>query len=483
MDALSVTRSALGGKLSTRFRRENGPGGSSSERRVLVGNFPGLERPARRVSGWISAALPARVTAMAVEHLFTQALGLASPWKVVSCDFDPVAKSLELSIDFERGSRFPDPETGVDCTVHDTVRRSWEHLRFFEHRTTIHARVPRIKPPSGGIKTVEVPWAKPHSGFTLLMEAWLLAMARVLPVAEVSRQTSVSEDRIWHLIRSRVEEAWNEQDWSSLERLAADETSTRKGHKYGTVFLEIEGKETTRGRGAANAARLLFFTPGKDADTFAQFAAELERRGVPADQVAEIAMDMSRAFIAGAAEHFPDAQICFDRFHVMKLCGEAVDQVRKQTARNCGGLPRGALWALRGNPQNLRQEQLQLREQICREHRQIARALSIKEFLADMWNYQLTGDAAEHLRAVISWCSRSRLQPFVKLARTLRRHLDGILGYFKNYTTSAAIEAVNGLLQLARRRARGYRTFRNFKAIAYWIAGGLDIEPHLSPTH
>jgi len=315
------------------------------------------------------------------------------------------------------------------------------------------------------------------------MEAFLLAMAKVLPVAEVSRQTSVSEDRIWHLVRTRVNEAWEQQDWSTVKRLAADETSTRKGHKYGTVFLEIEGQETVRGRGAAKAARLLFFTRGKDADTFAQFAAELARRNVDAGQITEIAMDMSKAFIAGADEHFPDAQICFDRFHVMKLCGEAIDQVRKETARNCGGLPRGAMWALRGNPQNLRQKQLQLREQICREHRQIARALSIKEFLADMWNYQGSDDAGGHLRAVLTWCSRSRLQPFVKFARTIRRHLDGILGYFKNYTTSAAIEAVNGLLQLARRRARGYRTFRNFKAIAYWIAGGLDIKTHLSPTH
>ena len=181
---------------------------------------------------------------MAVEHLFTQALGLGSPWKVVSCDFDPAAKSLELVIDFERGARFEDPESGEACPVHDTVQRSWEHLRFFEHRTTIRARVPRIKTPSGAVKTVEVPWAKLHGGFTLLMEAYLLTLAKVLPVAEVSRQTGVSEDRIWHLIRTRVEEAWKEADWSSLERLGVDETSTRKGHKYGTVFLEIDGQET-----------------------------------------------------------------------------------------------------------------------------------------------------------------------------------------------------------------------------------------------
>ena len=100
-----------------------------------------------------------------------------------------------------------------------------------------------------------------------------------------------------------------------------------------------------------------------------------------------------------------------------------------------------------------------------------------------MWNYQLREDAAEHLSSVISWCRRSRLKPFVKLAGTLRRHIEGILGYFKNYTTSAAIEAVNGLLQLARRRARGYRTFRNFQAMAYWIAGGLSIQTRVSPTH
>ena len=474
---------SIGGKLPTRFRRENGPSGSSSERRVLVGNFPDVEWPREPLSDWICEARVAMLHPMAVEQLFTQALGLASPWKVVSCDFDPAAKSLELVIDFERGARFADSETGELCPVHDTVQRSWEHLKFFEHRTTIHSRVPRITTSSGAVKTVEVPWARPNGGFTLLMEAYLLALAKVLPVAEVSRQTSVSQDRIWHLIRTRINEAWLKADWSSLNRLGVDETSTRKGHKYGTVFLEISGKETERGRGASKVARLLFFTPGKDKETFAQFAAELERRGVPASRIHEIAMDMSKAFIAGAAEHFQEAQLCFDRFHVMKLCGESLDQVRKEVAREQGGLPRGAMWALRGNLENLKEEQRNLREQICKEHGKIARALSIREFLADLWNYQLREDAEQHLEAVMSWCSRSRMQPFVKLSKTLRRHMDGILGYFNNYTTSAAIEAVNGLLQLARRRARGYRTFRNFQAMAYWIAGGLTIDNHLATTH
>ena len=99
------------------------------------------------------------------------------------------------------------PENGELCPVHDTVQRSWEHLVFFEHRTTIRARVPRVTTPSGAVKTVEVPSARAYGGFTLLMEAYLLAMAKVLPIAEGSRQTSVSEDRNWRLVRTRIDEA------------------------------------------------------------------------------------------------------------------------------------------------------------------------------------------------------------------------------------------------------------------------------------
>ena len=424
---------------------------------------------------------------MTPEHLFTQALGLAAPWKVVSTNFDPVAKSLELVIDFIPGSRFPDPDPGSLSTdlhpVHDTVQRTWQHLHFFEHATTLRARVPRIKTPTGAVKNVALPWARPSSGFTLLMEAYLLLLAKVLPVTEVSKQSKVSQDRIWHLIRSRVKEAWEKTDWSTLKRLGVDETSTRKGHKYGTAFLEIDGQETERGKGGSRVARLLFFTPGKDKATFEEFCTELKRRGVEPSQVEEIAMDMSRAFIAGAGEHFPDASLCFDRYHVMKLCGNAIDAVRKEVMRQPGGLPKGAMWALRGNVENLSEKRLALRQSICHEHAKIGRAMAIKDFLADTWNYATAEDARTHLKAVMGWCSRSRMEPFVKLARSLKAHMEGLLGYFKNYTTSAAIEAINGLLQLARRRARGYRRFANFQAIAYWIAGGLEIPAPVNTTH
>lgn len=426
---------------------------------------------------------------MAVEALFKQALGLVDPWEVVSCDFSPESKQLVIKLDFVRGSRFPDPEADAKaeevelCPVHDTVTRRWRHLNFFEHETLLEARVPRIRNSHGKVKTVRVPWAEPHSGFTLLMEAFLLGLARVLPVSEVSRQTGVSDDRIWHLLRSRVEEAWEQADWSSLERAGVDETSTKKGHKYGTAFLEITGKETSRGVGGSKVARLLYFTQGKDKATFAAFAAELDKRGVPRSQITEMAMDMSPAFIAGAGEHFGEAQICFDRFHVMKMCGGACDEVRREVSRQEGGLPQGAMWALRGNVDRLKDEQRQMREELCAQYGKIGRAQAIRDLLSDTWNYASRELAEEHLKGVVSWCQRSRLKPFVKLGRTLKRHWDGIMGYYQNYTTSAAIEAVNNLLQLARRRARGYRRFENFRAMAYWIAGRLELRGLRAPTH
>jgi transposase len=106
-----------------------------------------------------------------------------------------------------------------------------------------------MKASSCSVKTVEVPWVRPNGGFTLLMKISLQSMAKVLPVAEVSRQTSVSEDHIWHLVRTRIDEGWKKTDWSYVKRMGVAETSTRKGHKYGTTFLEIKGKETERSRG------------------------------------------------------------------------------------------------------------------------------------------------------------------------------------------------------------------------------------------
>lgn len=407
--------------------------------------------------------------------LFQAALGLEEPWKVEGIEFSEEDGTLRISLGFERGAKFPDPKDKQSlCPVHDVSEKSWRHLDFFQHRTELVARVPRIKAADGKVRQVELPWARPGSGFTLLFEAFIMTLCREMAVDAVARLVGEHDTRLWRIIHHYVEAAWSKTDWGKLERIGVDETSTRKGHSYGTAFVEVRGGEK---HDESVYARLLYFTQGKDAATVERFVKECERRGLkPAEDITEAAIDMSKAFIAGIGKHLPKAAICFDRFHVMKLCGEACDRVRREVAAATGGLERGGMWALRGNEQRLSKSALNLRHELMRKHKEIGRAMTLREFLQDLWKYVHRGDAEAHLRSFCSWAQRSRLQPFVKLARTLRKHWDGILNYYQHYSTSALIESMNTRLQLARRKARGYRNFSNFRAIAYWIAGDLDLK-------
>ena len=137
---------------------------------------------------------------------------------------------------------------------------------------------------------------------------------------------------------------------------------------------------------------------------------------------------------------------------------------------------KGALWSLRGNRENLSEKSQARREELCREYKEVARALALREMLAETWEHDDRASAEEHLEAWCGWASRSRLEPFRKLRASVKAHWEGIMGYFPDRLTSAAIEAINGVIQSARRRARGFRNFENLKAIAYWMAGDLDLK-------
>jgi len=415
---------------------------------------------------------------MEAETLFTQALGLASPWKVSSLDYDREGRKLTILLDWDRGSRFPvseedDEGHGGLYPVHDSEERRWRHLDFFECRCDLVARLPRVRMDDGRVVTAAVPWARKGSGFTLLMEALVLEFCAHMPVSAAARMVGEHDTRIWTLLRHYVDLAHAESDWSDVEEVAIDETSTRKGHTYCTNVLGLGG----------DGPRLLFMAEGKDSGCVGTFVSEMPAHGARADQIGKVAIDMSKAYIKGVAEHLPGAAVCFDQFHVMKLCGEACDQVRKDVARRVGGLPKGALWSLRGNSSRLSSDARAQREELCRQYSEIGRSMALREFLQDAWRYVDAYEASGHLLHFCSWAQRSRLAPFIRLGRTIRRHLEGILGYYPSYLTSAMIEAVNGNIQQARRRARGFRNFTYMRTVCYWIAGRLKLDlPQLRPA-
>jgi transposase len=391
--------------------------------------------------------------------LFEMALQLGNGWRVVRSEFDAAGGKLELWLDFEAGSRFPDPEGGELCPVHDTRDKRWRHLNFWQYETVLHARVPRIATPSGQVRLVEVPWARAGSGFTLMMEAFVMLLARQMPVAAVADMFGVHDTLLWRIVRHYVAEAQKRRDWSDVKRILVDETSARKGHRYVSNVLDADTHE------------LLLMVEGKEGAVLGVFREELLAHGGDPDRIEYIGMDMSKAYRNGARKHFPNARIVFDRFHVMQMAGNALDEVRKEL-RRAGADLQGGLWALRGNEWTRSDEQLARRRELCAQYPKLGRAMMLRETLQDTLE---DGDE----RLLRYWCWRaavSRLGPFRRMARSVREHWDGILAIMETGITSGAIEAVNGLIQVAKRLARGFRSFANFQAMAYLKAGKLVLD-------
>lgn len=405
---------------------------------------------------------------MDAKDLFTLALQLTPEWTVSDCVLDQEKRCLTLKLDFKAGSKFPVPGAGHQLLypVHDTVEKRWRHLDFFQYETELVARVPRVKTPDGKVSQIEVPWARPGSGFTLLFEAWSMLLCTEMPVRDAGRLLREQDTRLWRVVEHYVEEAQRKQSWSKVKRVLVDETSARRGHRYVSCFVD------------ADTRKLLFLAEGRGSEVLGEFVGALRAHGGTPEQIKLVAMDMSGAYLKGAREHLPKAQVVFDHFHLMQMAGRALDEVRKELRRQGADLHQG-LWALRGNAWTRSEEQLARREALCRQYPKLGRAMMLRESLQDV----LAQQDEELLRWWCNRAKRSRLEPFKKLADSIRGHWDGITAFMQTRVTNGVIEAINGLLQLAKRMARGFRSFTTFRTVALLKAGRLQLNlPTLLPT-
>lgn len=396
-------------------------------------------------------------------QLFQLALGLVPPWTVRACAFDADKKRLDIEIDFARGGRFPCPCCAkAQCPVHDTKPQQWRHLDFFQHQAFLHARTPRITCPDCGVKQIEVPWARPGSGFTLLFEALAMTLMQAMPVAAAARLIGEYDTRLWRVLHHWVEAARERADYSAVTRVAIDETAAKRGHDYISLFVDIE------------EARVIHVADGKSADTVQAFATDLAaHHGDPA-AIEEVCIDMSPAFIKGVARSLPNAEVTFDKFHAVKLVNDAVDQVRRSEAKTRPELKRSRYLWLK-NAANLSAEQTSQLGSLSQTNLKTARAYQMRLAFQQMYAEPSHAWGELHLDRWISWARRCRLEPMKAVAKTMQSHRDGILRWFHSRIANGIIEGINSLVQAAKAKARGYRTLRNLKAITYLIAGKLEL--------
>ena len=399
-----------------------------------------------------------------MQQLFSMALGLTPPWTVTRIEFIEADQQLDLWLDFPPGSGFPCPDCQrPGCKVHDTEERTWRHLDFFQHKTFLHARRPRIKCPEHGVKTAALPWTRAGSGFTLLMESYIvLLMQSGMTAAQVGRLIDEHDTRVWRILEHYVQEARRRADFSAVRAVGMDETSRRRGHVYVTLFAD------------ADRHRVMFATDGKDAGTVRAFREDLEAHGGQASQIEEACLDMSGAFKKGLQDEFPEAAQTFDNFHLMKLLNKAVDEVRRREQATRPELKRTRYVWLK-NDWNRTEKQAEIFAQLRDSNLATAKATHIKTVFQDIFACEDRETAAVALKRWYFWATHSRIKPIIKAAKTIKAHWDGVLRWFESRLSNGLMEGINSLVQAAKARSRGFRSSRYFITMIYLIAGKLEL--------
>jgi len=396
--------------------------------------------------------------------LFETALNIESPVFIDRIAFDREAGELHIHMDFKRGGRFDCPTCEEKaCPVHDTTEKTWRHLNFFQYKCYIHFRTPSTKCSNCGVHLWIPPWGRSHSGFTMLFEAFVLTLAKEMPISKIAEFVDEHDTVIWRIVKAHIKKAYSNKDMSTVTMVGIDETSSKKGHNYISVFVDMMARD------------VVFATPGKDAETIARFSEELQNHGGNSKRISEVSMDMSLGFISGAGKYLTNASITFDKFHVVKLLNEAIDEIRRNEQKINPCL-KGSRYLWLKNPSKLTIRQQANLQTLSKENRKLAKAYQMKLTFQDIYRCISDTETADFaIRRWLSWAVRSRLEPIKKFAKTVKTHYAGVLRFFESRLTAGLSESINSRIQEVKRRAKGFRNIDNFISMVYLECSVLSI--------
>jgi len=353
--------------------------------------------------------------------------------------------------------------------------RRWRNLGIGALKIWLEYAPRRVKcRRCGGVVTEKVPWAPHKSRFTWEFEELVAYLAQVTDKTTVTRQMGIGWPTVGAIVKRIVARRLDPDRLDDLCRIGIDEFSYRKHHRYITTVVDHDKR------------RVVWAAPGRSAETLTAFFDELgpER----AAQIECATIDMAGGYIKALEEQVPNATIVFDRFHVQRLASEALDEVRRAQVRFVGLNEKGraikkSRFALLKNPWNLTRKEKEKLSELQRTNAPLYRAYLLKETLAQALDYKQPGHARRALEDWLAWASRSKLKPFVKVARTIREHFDGIVAYFKERLTNGIVEGFNSKLRMIAHRAFGFHGPQPLIAMLHLCSGGIELNPPLpTPT-
>lgn len=356
------------------------------------------------------------------------------------------------------------------CSGYDvqTTGRRWRHLDLGGMMLHLRCDVRRVRCRRCGVRVEAMPWAAPGSWFTRAFEDQVGYLAQRTDQTTVCELMRTAWSTVGDIVRRVVDRHGPDDRLDGLVNIGVDELSVRRHHKYITVVVDHD------------RSRIVWASEGKTADVLASFFDTLgpERRA----QIRAVTLDMSKAYAKAVREACPHSTMALDRFHVQRLVHNALDEVRRaevrevETPEDKRALKK-TRWALHKNPWNLRDVEAQKLSVLQQANKRLYRAYLLKEALLAVLDRKQVNVARQKLDEWRAWAARSRLAPFVKLARTIGNHVDGILAYVRTGLSNGRTEALNGKIRTLTRRAYGFHSAAALIALIHLCCAGIHLHP------
>ena len=373
-----------------------------------------------------------------------------------------------LFVDIQRRFQLltcPECGTRVRGRFEETMRE-WRHRALGGFRVLLRGPVRRLRcPRCDAVRTERVPWARAGSIFTQPFEDAVGLLAQKLDHTAVAEFLGISWITVGRIATRLIHEKLHPERFENLRRIGVDEISYRKQHKYITVVVDHD------------TGRVIWAGKGKSSKALGAFFEELGTER--AAQIELVSIDMSAAFIKAIQEALPHAQIVFDRFHVARLAQNAVTEVRRAEMRKLAPDEKtwlkGTRWVLLKRPAKRTPKDEARLAVIQKTNAPVYRAVLLKESFLEIFNQADPDKAEGDVKAWLKWAARSRLKPFVRLGRTIRKHLGGILAFIGSRLTNARLEGTNNKIRLLSHRSYGLHSAASLIAMVYLCCSNITL--------
>lgn len=360
---------------------------------------------------------------------------------------------------------------GECCREADAARpkpgpvRQWRDLSVRDQPLVLHYAPVEVRCRRCGLRAEKLPWADRWQRVTHALALAVSTLSRELSWSKTAEHFGLDWKTVASIVKRAVERGLKLRRWKPLHVIGLDEVSRAKGQRYLTLVYDLERR------------RLVWIGEDRGNDTMKAFLSWLGwRRG---RSIRVVCCDMWAVYIDAVQKHLAHAQLVFDRFHVVQHLSRAVDDVRREAWRALSGPDKSAFkktrWLWLKNPWNLKDDESRRLSSLCRRNLPIVRAYYLKEAFQRFWDYLYEGWASPYLTWWLRWASRSRLEPFVRFARMIRKHIDGILSWTKLRVANGALEGMNNKVKVVSHRAFGYRKVDTYITAIWHACGDLPL--------